>query len=135
MIGAFFMAVKRYAEYRQIGDPSIAGNTGNHSTSITSTADPQYHLLCLCVQPLFRNLSHPLSDRTGPERSVPCRLHTRVHAHGILEQQPRSVYGESVQTEGLMVYSVFCLILIVFLLFVDIPFVDQVFRPLHMPGK
>ena len=136
MIGAFFMAVKRYAEYRQIGDASIAGkyrksfNFYNEYRLILSI------IYYACASSLFFGI-FLIRYRIELVLSVPflagfIPVYMRL---GFWSNSPAQYTENLYKQRGLVVYSVFCLILIVFLLFVDIPIVDQIFRPFHMPGK
>ena len=136
MIGAFFMAVKRYAEYRQIGDASIAGkyrksfNFYNEYRLILSI------IYYACAFSLFFGI-FLIRYRIELVLSVPflagfIPVYMRL---GFWSNSPAQYTENLYKQRGLVVYSVFCLILIVFLLFIDIPIVDQIFRPFHMPGK
>jgi hypothetical protein len=46
-------------------------------------------------------------------------------------QYPERLYKQ----RGLVVYSFFCVFLVLSLLFLDIPFIEKIFTPLHMPGE
>jgi decaprenyl-phosphate phosphoribosyltransferase len=136
MIGAFFMTVKRYAEYRQIGDASIAGKYRKSFTYYN-----EYRLILSIVYyasafSLFFGI-FLIRYRIELVLSVPflagfIPVYMRL---GFWSNSPAQYTENLYKQRGLVLYSVFCLILIIFLLFIDIPIVDQIFRPLHVPGK
>lgn len=136
MIGSFFMGIKRYAEYKRIGDAAIAARY-RKSFSFYN----EYYLILSIVYyasafSLFFGI-FLIRYRVELILSVPfiagfIPIYMRLGFWGDSPAQyPEKLYKQ----RGLVIYSTFCLILILGLLFIDIPIVDQIFRPYHIPGK
>jgi 4-hydroxybenzoate polyprenyltransferase len=136
MIGAFFMSVKRYAEYRQIGDASSAGKYRKSFTYYN-----EYRLILSIVYyasafSLFFGI-FLIRYRIELILSVPflagfIPVYMRL---GFWKNSPAQYTENLYKQRGLVLYTLFCLILIICLLFIDIPIVDRIFRPFHTPGK
>ena len=129
MVGAFFMAAKRFAEYRQIGDPARAAayrNSFRHYTENSLLVSMFFYATfsalmwgvfiirykleqILCV-PLFAGLfSYYMWISLKVDSPV---------------QAPERLYRE----KGLMVYLVLCLGVFVALMFVEIPILYEWFN-------
>ncbi len=136
MIGAFFMTVKRYAEYRRIGDPAIAEKYRKSFSYYN-----EYRLILSMVYyssafSLFFGI-FLIRYRVELILSVPflagfIPVYMRL---GFWEDSPAQYPEKLYNQRGLVVYSAFCLILVLSLLFIDIPLVGKIFRPLHIPGE
>ncbi|WP_456433715.1 UbiA prenyltransferase family protein [Thermosulfuriphilus sp.] len=129
MAGAFFMATKRFAEYRMIDDREVAGN---YRASFRYYTEERlllsifyyavacafffgifiirYHLELILVAPLFAGFfAYYLKIGFRPNSPA---------------QRPEHLYKEV----GLMVYLAVCLVSFVFLLFTRIPVLYKIFR-------
>ena len=134
MIGAFFMAVKRYAEYRQIKDPSAAEKYRKSFGYYN-----EYRLILsivyyACAFSLFFGI-FLIRYRIELILSIPflagfIPVYMRL---GFWENSPAQYTEHLYKQRGLVVYTGFCLLLIIGLLFIDIPMLEKIFRPLHMP--
>jgi 4-hydroxybenzoate polyprenyltransferase len=135
MIGAFFMAVKRYAEYRRIGNKEIAIQYRKSFAHYN-----EYYLVLSMVYyasafSLFFGI-FLIRYRIELLLSVPFLAgFIPVYMRMAFWQDSPAQYPERLlKQRGLVVYSVFCLVLILVLLFVNIPFLEQMFDPYHLPG-
>jgi 4-hydroxybenzoate polyprenyltransferase len=136
MIGAFFMSVKRYAEYRKLGDALVAAKYRKSFTYYN-----EYRLILSMVYyasafGLFFGI-FLVRYRIELILSVPfiagfITIYMRL---GFLEDSPTQYSERLYKQKKLILYTSFCLILILLLLFIDIPIVGQIFHPLHMPGQ
>lgn len=136
MIGAFFMAVKRYAEFKRIGDKSIAQKY-RQSFSYYN----EYRLILSMVYyasafSLFFGI-FLIRYRIELILSIPFLAgFIPVYMRMAFWKDSPAQYPELLyKQKGLVIYSLFCLFLIIGLLFINIPLVHQVFQPMHMPGK
>jgi len=135
MIGAFFMAVKRYAEYRRIGDAMVAEKYRKSFAHYN-----QYRLILSMVYyasafGLFFGI-FLVRYRIELILCVPflagfISMYMRL---GFLEDSPAQYPELLYKQKGLVLYTSFCLILILLLLFIDIPIVGQIFRPHNILG-
>lgn len=136
MIGAFFMATKRYAEYNNIDDPLVAASYRksfsyyNHyrlllSMVYYSSAFSLFFGIFIVRYRMELILSVPFLAGFIP-------IYMRL---GFWENSPAQSPENLFKQRGLVLYCSFCLILLLSLLFIDIPIVDKLFRPIHMPGE
>ncbi|MEW6213672.1 MAG: UbiA prenyltransferase family protein [Nitrospirota bacterium] len=136
MIGAFFMAIKRYAEYRRIGNPLVAVQYRKSFSYYN-----EYRLILSIVYyasafSLFFGI-FLVRYRIELILSVPflagfIPMYLRL---GLWEDSPAQYPERLYKQRGLIIYSSFCLIFILCLLFIDIPIVGRLFRPFHLPGN
>ncbi len=136
MIGAFFMSVKRYAEYMRIGDALVAEKYRKSFSYYN-----EYRLILSMVYyasafGLFFGI-FLVRYRIELILSVPflagfISMYMRL---GFLEDSPAQYPERLYKQKGLVLYISFCLILILLLLFIDIPIVGQVFLPYNIPGE
>lgn len=136
MIGAFFMTVKRYAEYKRIGDKKIA--------AVYRKSFSYYNEYRLVLSMVYYASSFSLffgifliRYRIELILSVPflagfIPMYMRL---AFWEDSPAQYPERLYKQRGLVIYSSFCLILVLSLLFVDIPILENIFAPLHMPGE
>jgi len=136
MIGAFFMSVKRYAEYMRIGNALVAEKYRKSFSYYN-----QYRLILNMVYyasafGLFFGI-FLVRYRIELILSVPflAGFITMYMRLGFLEDSPAQYPERLYKQKGLVLYTSFFLILIFLLLFIDIPIVDQIFQPYHMPGE
>ena len=135
MLGSFFMATKRFAEYRRIGDPEVAAsyresfayyNEYRLILNIVYYASAfslflgiflvRYRIELILSVPFLAGFI-PVYMRLGFWKDSPA-------------QYPESLYKQ----KGLVIYTAFCVVVVLTLLFIDIPVIDRIFRPLSMPG-
>jgi len=135
MIGAFFMTVKRYAEYKRIGDKAIASKYRKSFSYYN-----EYRLILSMVYyasafSLFFGI-FLIRYRVELILSVPFMAgFIPVYMRLAFWKDSPAQYPEKLYKQrGLLVYSAFCLVLVLSLLFVDIPFIGKIFSPMHMPG-
>jgi decaprenyl-phosphate phosphoribosyltransferase len=134
MVGAFFMASKRFAEYRMIGDAQVAGEYrksfrhynadrllismffyASSSTLMLGVFIIRYKLELLLATPLFAGLfSYYLYVTLKDDSPV---------------QNPERLYRE----RGLMAYLVLCLAMFILLMFVSIPGLYDLFNVTPSP--
>lgn len=136
MIGAFFMSVKRYAEYMRIGDALVAEKYRKSFSYYN-----EYRLILNMVYyasafGLFFGI-FLVRYRIELILSVPflagfISMYMRL---GFLEDSPAQYPERLYKQKGLVLYTSFCLILILLLLFIDIPIVGQIFRQYNIPLK
>ncbi len=136
MIGAFFMAVKRYAEYRRIGNPERAA-LYRKSFSYYN----EYRLLLSIIYyasafALFFGI-FLVRYRFELILSVPViagfiSLYMKI---GFLEDSPAQYPERLYKNFSFVAYSSFCVGIILLLLFIDLPIIHQIFAPYHLPGQ
>jgi len=135
MIGAFFMTVKRYAEYRRIGDKIIAARYRKSFSYYT-----EYRLILSMVYyaSAFSLLFGIFIVRYRFELvlGVPflagiIPIYMRL---GFWEDSPAQYPERLYKQRGLMIYGTFCLVLVMALLFIDLPWLKEIFTPVHFPG-
>jgi len=135
MIGAFFMAIKRYAEFKRIGDPETARKYRSSFSYYN-----EYRLLLSIVYyaaafSLFFGV-FLIRYRIELILSVPflagfIPMYMRL---AFWEDSPAQYPERLYKQRGLVVYSSFCFLLVLVLLFIDVPIVGELFHPLHMIG-
>lgn len=135
MIGSFFMAIKRYAEYKRIADPEIAKR---YRASFSYYNE--YRLLLSIVYyasafSLFFGI-FLIRYRIELILSVPflagfIPVYMRL---AFWEDSPAQYPERLYRQRGLVVYSSFCFLLILILFFVDVPVVGELFRSNQLAG-
>jgi 4-hydroxybenzoate polyprenyltransferase len=136
MIGAFFMTVKRYAEYKRIGDKSIAQN---YRKSFSYYNEYRLVLSMVYYASAFSLFFGIFIVRYRMELilSVPILagfipVYMRL---AFWEDSPAQYPEKLYKQRGLVLYSICCVVLVLALLFVDLPIISFVFQPLHIPGE
>lgn len=134
MVGAFFMAVKRFAEYRRIADPAISANYRrsfryyNEERLLVSII---YYAVCfglffgifLMRYKMELILSIPL---------IAGFVAWYIHL-GFLENSPTQYPELLYRQKAFTLYCVFCGIVLQLLLFVDLPVLYEIFHStMHM---
>jgi len=136
MIGAFFMAIKRYAEYRRIANPEVAAryrksfayyNEYRLILSIVYYASAFSLFLGIFIVRYRMELILGVPFIAG---FIPVYMRMAFWDDSPA-QYPELLYKQ----KGLMVYGLLCLCVVLSLLFIDIPLVERMFRPFHMPGQ
>ena len=134
MIGSFFMAAKRFSEYRSIGNPVVAGQyrrsfryydeqkllIGTVYYAMTfalflGVFIVRYHLELILTFPLIAGFV--------------CYYLSIAFKQDSTAQSPERLYRET----GLMVYLVVCLLCFFGLMFVNIPFLYDLFKVIQSP--
>ena len=130
MIGAFFMAIKRYAEYRRIGDARIAAEYRKSFSYYN-----EYRLILsivyyACAFSFFFGV-FIVRYRMELILSVPflagfIPVYMRL---AFWDDSPAQYPEHLYKQRGLVLYTSFCVAVVLFLLVVDIPVIEQMFRP------
>lgn len=130
MIGAFFMAIKRYAEYRRIGDARIAAEYRKSFSYYN-----EYRLILsivyyACAFSFFFGV-FIVRYRMELILSVPflagfIPVYMRL---AFWDDSPAQYPEHLYKQRGLVLYTSFCVAVVLFLLVVDIPIIEQMFRP------
>lgn len=136
MIGAFFMATKRYAEYRRIGNKQIATQYRKSFAYYN-----EYRLILSMVYyasafGLFFGI-FLIRYRIELILSVPVLagfipMYMRL---GFWQDSPAQYPEKLYRQRGLVIYSALCLVLVLALLFIDIPIIARIFDPVSIPGE
>jgi magnesium-transporting ATPase (P-type) len=136
MIGAFFMTVKRYAEYKKIDDPTLAEQYRKSFSYYN-----EYRLILSMVYyasafSLFFGI-FLIRYRIELVVSIPFMAgFIPVYMRLAFWENSPAQYPELLYKQrGLVLYSTFCAVLLMSLLFIDLPFLTQIFQPTHMPGR
>lgn len=136
MVGAFFMTVKRYAEYKRINNPAIAAT---YRKSFRYYNEYRLILSMVYYASAFSLLLGVFLTRYRMELllSVPFMAgFIPVYMRLAFWENSPAQYPELLfRQKGLVVYSLFCLTIIMALLFIDIPVLHRVFEPMHLPGE
>lgn len=129
MVGAFFMAVKRFAEYRRIGDPQISSEYRQSFRHYTETR--------LLVSIIYYAVSFGLFFGIFLMRykmemilSIPFIagfIAWYIHL-GFLENSPTQYPEQLYLQKGFTIYCVCCGIILQLLLFADFPFLYILFE-------
>jgi 4-hydroxybenzoate polyprenyltransferase len=136
MIGAFFMATKRLAEYKRINDPETAAkyrksfsyyNTYRLILSIVyySSAFSLFFGIFLVRYRIELILSVPFLAGFIP-------IYMRM---GFWQDSPAQYPEKLYRQRGLTLYTAFCVLLVLTLLFLDIPIIAKIFEPVSTPGN
>jgi 4-hydroxybenzoate polyprenyltransferase len=130
MVGAFFMAVKRLAEYRRINDPSVSASYRRSFSHYTEEK--------LLISILYYAVSFGLffgifliRYRMELIASIPLIagfIAWYIHL-GFLEDSPAQYPEKLHQQQGFFFYCVFCVSIMLLLLFIDIPVLHSIFQP------
>jgi len=136
MLGAFFMAVKRFAEYRRINDPQIISayrRSFAHYNEERLLVSSTYYAVAFG---LFFGI-FLIRYRLELILSVPFLagfIAWYIHI-GLGEDSPTQ-YPEHLHSQyAFMAYTGTCLLLMIALMFVDVPFLHLIFAPtIHIHG-
>lgn len=136
MIGAFFMTVKRYAEFRRIGDPIIAAKYrksfsyyNEYRLILSMVYYASAFSLCFGIF-LIRYRIELILSVPFIAGFVP--IYMRM---GFWEDSPAQYPERLYKVKGFFIYASFCLLLVMSLLFIDIPWLGTFFEPHHIPGS
>jgi len=130
MVGAFFMAVKRFAEYRRIDNPDLATryrNSFQHYTQERLLVSIVYYAVAFG---LFFGI-FLLRYRVELLLSIPFIagfIGWYIHL-GFLADSPTQYPEKLYRQSGFVAYSALCIAIMIGLLFVDIPLIGEIFQP------
>lgn len=135
MVGAFFMTVKRYAEYKRINDKEVATQYrksfayyNEYRLLLSMVYYASAFSLCFGIFLIRYRIELILSV---PFLAGFVPLYMRM---AFWEDSPAQYPERLYRVKGFMVYITFCLFLILSLLFIEIPILDGIFSPVHLPG-
>ena len=129
MLGAFFMAIKRYAEYRMIDDPENAAEYRasfshyNEERLLVSTVF--YGLLGSCFAGVFIVRYHLELVLFLPVAAAFIAYYLRI---GLKENSPVQAPEKLYRERGFVAVSLFSLVMFVLLMLVEIPLLYKLFN-------
>lgn len=134
MLGAFFMTVKRFAEYRRIGDPDTAGRYRGSFVHY----DQEKLLVSIVYYAAAFGLFFGIfliRYRIELLLSVPFLAgFMAMYIHlGYREDSPVQYPEQLYRQKGLMAYILFCVLLLIALMFIDMPWLGHLFQPTLPP--
>ena len=135
MIGAFFMAVKRMAEYRHVDDEALLASYRKSfrfyneerllgSIIFYSSSFAMFYGIFLIRYRIELILSIPF---------VAAFMGAYLHL-GFLPDSPTQYPEKLYRQTWFVAYTALCCVVLTVLLFTDWPFLDRLFAPLHFPG-
>jgi decaprenyl-phosphate phosphoribosyltransferase len=128
MIGAFFMALKRYAEFRRIGDPVIAAN---YRASFKHYNDERLMISAMYYVATFGLFFGIFLIRYRVEFILGIPLIAGFIAWymhlAFLKDSPVQYPEKLYREHGFVAYAIFCAGTMLVLLFWDIPYLDVLF--------
>lgn len=129
MAGAFFMGIKRLAEYRQIGDPELAAS---YRRSFSHYNDERllvsilfYATACALLAGIFIVRYHAELVLFVPLAAGFFAFYMRL---GLLPDSPAQHPEKLYRVRGFLVYAVICTVVFVVLMFVEIPALYELFN-------
>ena len=130
MVGAFFMAVKRFAEYRRIDDPEISAryrqSFGHYDEERLLTSIVFYAVAFGLFFGIFL-----IRYRMELILAIPLIagfIAWYIHL-GFLEDSPAQYPEQLYRQRGFFLYCMLCMIVMLSLLFIPVPILHTVFRP------
>lgn len=130
MLGAFFMAIKRFAEYRRINNPDIASEYRRSFAAYTEEKLLVSIVYYIATFGLFFGI-FLLRYRVELILSVPLLagfLAWYIHI-GFKKDSPAQYPEQLFKQTGFTAYTLLCAVVMTGLLFVDIPIIASVFSP------
>lgn len=136
MIGAFFMAVKRMAEYRHVTDEAALASYRSSfrfydeerllgSIIFYSSSFAMFFGIFLIRYRIELILSIPF---------IAGFMGSYLHL-GFLPDSPTQYPEKLYRQKGFMAYTILCCLVLISLLFFDWPALERFFAPLHMPER
>jgi decaprenyl-phosphate phosphoribosyltransferase len=129
MVGAFFMAMKRYAEYRHIGDPKVAAA---YRSSFAYYTEERllislffYATSCALFAGIFIVRYHPELILFAP---LAAGLFAYYMKLGLQRDSPVQNPEKLYRQRGFMVYLIVCTVTFIVLMFTSIPQMYQLFN-------
>lgn len=129
MVGAFFMAMKRYAEYRHIGDPKVAA--GYRSSFAYYSEDRLlislffYSTACALFAGIFIVRYHPELILFAP---LAAGLFAYYMKLGLQPDSPVQNPEKLYRQRGFMAYLIVCTLTFIVLMFTSIPKMYEIFN-------
>ena len=130
MLGAFFMAIKRFAEYRKINDKDVARgyreSFGHYNEERLLVSVVYYAVAFGLFFGIFL-----LRYKVELIASLPLIagfMAWYIHL-GFKEDSPTQYPEKLYQQKGFVIYTIFCVIVMFALLMVDIPIIGHLFHP------
>jgi len=130
MVGAFFMAVKRFAEYRRIDDPVISAryrqSFGHYDEERLLTSIVFYAVAFGLFFGIFL-----IRYRMELILAIPLIagfIAWYIHL-GFLEDSPAQYPEQLYRQRGFFLYCVLCMIVMLLLLFIPVPLLHTIFQP------
>jgi decaprenyl-phosphate phosphoribosyltransferase len=130
MVGSFFMAVKRFAEYRRINDPELSSryrhSFGHYNEERLLTSIIFYAVAFGLFFGIFL-----IRYRMELILSVPLIagfIAWYIHL-GFLEDSPTQYPERLYKQQGFLFYCIFCMVAMLSLLFIPIPILHTIFQP------
>jgi 4-hydroxybenzoate polyprenyltransferase len=130
MVGAFFMAVKRFAEYRRINDPEVATqyrSSFSHYNQERLLVSITYYG---CAFGLFFGI-FLVRYRLELILSIPLIagfIAWYIHM-GFIEDSPAQYPEKLYKQTGFLAFAIFTMVATIALLFIDVPVLEQIFQP------
>ncbi len=136
MVGAFFMAVKRFAEYRRINDPDVSAgyrqSFAHYNEERLLTSIIYYAVAFGLFFGIFL-----IRYRMELIVSIPFIagfIAWYIHL-GFLEDSPTQYPEHLYRQRGFLFYCIFCGIVMLALLFIPIPQLHELFQPTIVAGR
>ncbi len=136
MVGAFFMAVKRFAEYRRINDPAVSAGYRQSFVYYTEERLMTSIIYYAVAFGLFFGI-FLIRYRMELILSIPLVagfIAWYIHL-GFLDDSPAQYPEHLYRQRGFLFYCIFCGIVMVALLFIPIPLLHSLFRPTIIVGS
>jgi len=129
MVGAFFMATKRFAEYRRIADPSRASRYRKSFAHYTENrlllSMFFYAMACAFMSGIFLIRYHMELVLFVPMAAGFLTYYLKI---GLLENSPVQNPEKLFKQSGLLLYLVLCSMAFIVLMFVKIPLLYEIFN-------
>jgi decaprenyl-phosphate phosphoribosyltransferase len=129
MVGAFFMAMKRYAEYRHIGDPKVAaayrGSFAYYTEDRLLISLFFYATTCALFAGIFIVRYHPELILFAP---LAAGLFAYYMKLGLQRDSPVQNPEKLYRQRGFMVYLIVCTVTFIVLMFTSIPKMYELFN-------
>jgi 4-hydroxybenzoate polyprenyltransferase len=130
MIGAFFMAVKRFAEFRRINDPVVAAR---YRASFTHYNEERLLISIVYYAVAFGFFFGIFLIRYRIELLVSIPFIAGFIAYyihiGFHEDSPVQYPEQLYRHTGFVLYAIFCAVLMTALMFIDLPVIEYLFTP------
>jgi decaprenyl-phosphate phosphoribosyltransferase len=129
MVGAFFMAMKRYAEYRHIGDPKVAaayrGSFAYYTEDRLLISLFFYATTCALFAGIFIVRYHPELILFAP---LAAGLFAYYMKLGLQRDSPVQNPEKLYRQRGFMAYLIVCTVMFIVLMFTSIPAMYDLFN-------
>jgi hypothetical protein len=136
MVGAFFMATKRFAEYRHIGDQEVAAryrkSFGYYTEERLLVSIFFYATFCALFMGVFMVRYHVELILFVPIAAGFFAYYLKL---GLQDDSPAQNPERLYKNQGFLLYMILSVVLFILLMFVDIPVLYDLFHitPAHIP--